>query len=150
MNKGWISIHRKMQDHWLWKEKRQFSKLEAWFDILFMANHKDNKFILGNELMNVKRGSFITSELKLMERWKWSKSKVRSFLIILQKDKMIIKKSDNKKTTLTVLNYNDYQDFKTTKEHQTDFKPTSKGLQKDTNNNDNNINQLISNNQILS
>lgn len=140
MNKGWISIHRKMQDHWLWKEKRKFSKLEAWLDILFMANHNDNKLLFGNELINVERGSFITSELKLMDRWKWSKSKVRNFLFLLQKDKMIIKKSDNKKTTLRVLNYSDYQNLKTSKEHQKDFKKTSKEHQKDTNNNDNKYN----------
>lgn len=140
MNRGWISIHRKMQDHWLWSEKRCFSKAEAWIDMLFMANHKDNKFVVGNELITVKTGSFITSELKLMDRWKWSKSKVRAFLILLERDKMIVKISDNKKTTLSIVNYGDYQDIQTAKKLQSDFNPTSKEHQKDTNNNVNNVN----------
>ena len=96
---GWISLHRQLSDHWLWKEKRVFSKAEAWIDILLIANHKDNKTLLGNELITVKRGSFITSEIKLMSRWNWSKSKVRAFLSLLQDEKMIEKISDNKKTT---------------------------------------------------
>ena len=105
-----------------------------------MASHKDNKFVLGNELMEVKRGSFITSEVKLSEKWGWSRTKVRSFLELLEKDNMIIKKSDNKKTTLTIVNYNDYQFQETTKEQQKNNKKTSKEHQKNTINNDNNDN----------
>ena len=74
---GWVKLHRKIQDHWLWQDK-PFDKRSAWIDMLLMANHDDNKFLLGNVLVEVQRGSFITSELKLMERWGWSKTKVRS------------------------------------------------------------------------
>ena len=97
-SKGWISVHREIQDHWVWEEK-PFSKGQAWLDLLMMANHKDNKFVFNGELIEVARGAFITSELKLMERWGWSKSKVRNFLKMLENDSMITKKSDNRKTT---------------------------------------------------
>ena len=139
MNEGWISIHRSLQSHWLWADK-PFSKGQAWIDILLLANHQDNKFLLGNELVEVKQGSFITSEVKLMERWGWSKSKVRSFLKLLESDEMLIKKSDTKKTTLTVVNYSHYQDKETTEEPQKNHKETTKEPPKDTNNNDNNNN----------
>jgi uncharacterized phage protein (TIGR02220 family) len=135
---GWISLHRKIQDHPLFQEKRVFSKFEAWIDLILSANHKDNKFILGNEMIEVKRGSFLTSELKLMKRWGWSKTKVRSFLKLLEDDGMIVKKSDNKKTALTLCNYNDYQNLQTTEEPQKNHEETSKEPQKDTNNNVNN------------
>jgi DNA replication protein DnaD len=62
---------------------------------------------LGNELVFVNRGSFITSEIKLMQRWGWGKEKTRNFLKMLQDDGMIIKISDRKKTTIIILNYND-------------------------------------------
>ena len=65
---GWVSIHRSLQSHWLWVDK-PFSKGQAWIDILLLANHQDNKFLLGNELVEVKQGNFITSEVKLMDRW---------------------------------------------------------------------------------
>lgn len=139
---GWISIHRKIQDHWLWQEK-PFDKRSAWIDLLLMANHKDNKFLLGNELIEVKRGSFITSEYKLMDRWGWSKTKVRNFLKLLEDDEMIIKISDRKKTTLTIVNYNDYQISETTKEPLKDYGETTKELHKNPNNNDNNDNNSV-------
>lgn len=142
MAQGWISIHRQLQSHWLWEDK-PFSRGQAWVDILMLANHDDNKFLLGNELVEVKCGSFITSELKLMERWGWSKAKVRSFLQLLEKDEMIVKKTDRKKTTINVVNYGDFQDSQTTNKPQKDRKKTTKRPQKDTNNNVNNDNNNI-------
>lgn len=139
MSYGWVSIHRQLQDHWLWEDK-PFSKGQAWVDMLLMANHADKKFMLGNELVEVKAGSFITSEYKLMERWGWSKTKVRSFLDILQKDEMIVKNSDRKKTTITLVNYGLFQDSETTERPQKDRKKTTKKPQKNPNNNDNNVN----------
>lgn len=49
-----------------------------------------------------------------MERWRWSKSKVRRLLTILQKDHTIIRKTDRKKTTLFIINYDSYQGRETT------------------------------------
>lgn len=141
---GWIRLHRKIQDHWLYEEKRKFSKFEAWIDMLMMANHKDNKFVLGNELVEVKRGQFVTSELKLMERWGWGKSKLRSFLEILEKDGMIVKISDRKKTTITICNYSVYQDVETENRPQTDHDQTDSRLSSDTNNNEKNDKEFIS------
>ena len=144
---GWISLHRKIQEHWLWVDK-PFSKGQAWIDLLLLANHSDNKFLLGNELVEVKAGSFITSELKLAERWGWSKTKVRSFLDTLQTDHMIVKKSDRKKTTITVVNYGDFQGFETTEKPQKDRRKTAEKPQKNTNNNDNNDNNENNDNKI--
>jgi DnaD/phage-associated family protein len=127
---GWISIHRKIREHWIWQEK-PFDKRSAWIDLLLMANFKDNQFLLGNELVEVERGSFITSEYKLMDKWGWSKTKVRNFLKLLENEKMIVKSSDKKKTTITIVNYNDYQVLETTKKPLKDYEKTTKELLKD-------------------
>ena len=140
MSQGWISLHRKIMEHPFYLEKRKFSKFEAWVDLLLLANHKDSKVMLGNEMIYVEKGSFITSELKLMERWGWSKTKVRNFLDLLEKDNMIVKKTDRKKTTISIVNYCVYQDSETTKKPQKDHEETTRRPQKDTNNNDNNEN----------
>jgi len=146
MGKGWISIHRQIQEHWVWKDK-PFDRRSAWIDLLMMANHQDNRFLLGNELIEVRRGSFITSELKLMDRWGWSKTKVRNFFKLLEEDGMIKKESDKKKTTLTICNYNDYQiseNYKeTTEKPQENHEETTEEPQEDTNNNVNNENNLL-------
>ncbi len=137
MPEGWIKLHRCITDHWIYQEK-PFSRFQAWVDLLLLANHKDNKTVLGSKIIDVERGSFVTSELKLMDRWGWSKSKVRKFLTLLENDKMIVKKSDSKKTTITIVNYSFYQDKETTEEPQKDHRKTTEEPQKDTNKNDKN------------
>ena len=139
MGKGWISLSRGIQDCYLWQEK-PYSRGQAWVDLILLANHKDAKVILGNELIDVKRGSFITSELKLMAKWGWGKEKLRAFLKILEADNMIVKKSDHKKTTITIVNYSVYQDKQTTDRPIADHEQTTSRPSADTNNNDNNDN----------
>jgi hypothetical protein len=133
--KGYIKLHRELQGHWLW-DKKPFSPGQAWIDLLMMANHESKKFPLGIELVEVERGSLITSEIKLMDRWGWSKTKVRDFLNLLQNDSMLVKKTDHKKTTLTLCNYSDWQDTETTEEPKKDQKKTIKKPKKDTNKNE--------------
>ena len=145
MAKGWISLHRQIWDSWVWKDK-PFSKGQAWVDLLLMVNHEDKKTLIGNQLVVVKRGSRITSIRKLCDRWGWSNTKVRAFLSLLEQDGMIVVKSDTKKTTLTIVNYSDYQDMNTSKSdtetpqkrHGNDTETT----QKHTNNNVNNENNV--------
>ena len=134
---GWIKIYRDIRMNILWNEK-PFDKKSAWIDILLMANHKDNEFLLGLEKAKVKRGEFITSESKLMLQWKWSKTRVRNFLKFLEDENMIIKKSDKKKTTISVVNYSKYQDAETSARPQEDHKKPTTEPRKDTNNNDKN------------
>ncbi len=131
---GWISIHRKIKECWVWEDK-PFSKGQAWIDLLLSANHDDKKVVLGSELITVQKGSFITSIRKLCTNWGWSNTKVISFLKLLEQDKMITYFSDTKKTLVTIENYGLYQDEEIEKRHVNDTKAT----QKHTNNNDNNI-----------
>lgn len=105
-----------------------------------MANHAPWKFVCWNEMIHIERWSFISSELKLMERWDWWKTKIRAFFKLLEADQMIIKKSDTKKTAFILLNYDKYQTQETTKKLRTDNKQTTNRQQTDTNNNENNSN----------
>ena len=143
MLQGWISVHRQIQEHWLWADK-PFSKGQAWIDMLMLANHEDKKFLYGNDLIEVSAGSFITSEVKLSERWGWSRKKVHSFLDVLTQDKMIDTKRDSKGTAIFLLNYGNFQCGNTTQEQQKNSAGTAKEQQKNTNNNDNNANNTLS------
>lgn len=106
---GWIKLYRKLQESWIWKEKRKFSKFEAWLDILLKANHKDTKAMINGKVIIVKSGSFITSEVKLAEDWKWDRKTVRKFLSILQNEKMIQKNATTEYTRISIENWNLYQ-----------------------------------------
>lgn len=135
---GWIKVHRSIQEHWLWKEK-PFSKAQAWIDILLQVNHQDGKMLIGNTIIEIKRGQKLWSILEMSRRWGWSRKKVSDFLNTLQTDGMLNQKRTSKYTILTIENYDLYQDTDTTKEHQKDIKRTSKEHQKNTNKNDKNV-----------
>lgn len=137
--KGWMPIYRRLQDHWLWQDK-PFAKGQAWLDLLLLASHNENEFLFGNQIIKNEIGSFITSELKLADRWGWGRKKVRLFLELLQNEQMIVKKGDNKKTAITIVNYSVYADYETAKEQQRNNKGTSREHQGNTINNDNNYN----------
>lgn len=143
--KGWISVHRKITENWIWEEK-PFSKGQAWIDLLLMVNHQDNKTLIDGNLVIVNRGSRITSLRKLSEKWGWSRTKTKKFLELLEKDEMITFKSDSKKTVYTIVNYNDYQDTSNNKNDTEvpvkDHRSDSEVTLKDTNNNDNNENNV--------
>ena len=106
---GWIKIHRSITNHWLYTEKRVFSKFEAWNDILLTVNYVDTKTIIKGRLYEVKRGQSILSLVSWSKRWNWDKSKVKRFLNTLQLDEMLVIKSDTQTTHLTVCNYESYQ-----------------------------------------
>jgi hypothetical protein len=116
---GWIKIHRSIVDHWLYSEKRTFSKLEAWYDMLLTVNYSDNKTVIKGKLYNIKRGQSILSLESWAKRWGWDKSKVRRFFNTLQSDNMILLKSDTITTHLTICNYDSYQSERNANETQT-------------------------------
>lgn len=107
---GWIKVHRSIQDHWLFTERRVFSKYEAWMDILLTANHDDVKIVLGNSLIECKRGQSILSLESWGKRWSWSKSSVKRFFTLLEKDNMIKCENVLKTTRITICKYDTYQD----------------------------------------
>jgi hypothetical protein len=113
---GWIKIHRSITNHWLYSEKRVYSKLEAWYDMLIAVNYSDSKTLIKGKLYEVKRGQSIMSLDSWAKRWNWDKSKVRRFLNTLQADNMIELKSDTITTQLTICNYESYQGERNTDE----------------------------------
>lgn len=141
-SRGWIKLHRKIQDHWIYQEERVFSRYESWLDLIMLANHKDNKTLIDGELITVKKGSFITSKRKLAVRWKWSNTKVNGFLDLLEQDEMINQESDTKKTVITIAKYGVYHELEKEKHHENissvseseeeDLESESKGAQKNT------------------
>lgn len=108
--RGWIRLHRQIQDHEMWdSEDEPFDRRSAWIDLLLLANHEDKTTLFGNQKITIKAGQKITSLVKLAERWNWSRNKVRRYLNALESVGMILRKSDNKKTLITIVNYGIYQ-----------------------------------------
>ena len=110
--RGYISLHRKIVDHWLWKDSKPKSKLEAFIDLLLTANHKGGKVIVKNTIVECRRGDCLRSLETWADRWCWNKSKVRRFFQILETDNMIIRHENKETTHLTICNYESYQSYR--------------------------------------
>lgn len=134
-DKGWIKLHRKITECGIWRDK-PYDRAHAWVDILLMVNHEGKKFLHGNEMVYVERGSKLTSIRKLGERWGWSNNKVTAFLKLLQSENMLIQNSDTKKTVLTVVNYDIYQSSQDTEETPTEHVRDTDETRMHTNKND--------------
>ena len=49
---GWISLHRKIREHWIWDNPIY---LKAWIAILLQVNHEEKKMLIQGELIECKR-----------------------------------------------------------------------------------------------
>ena len=103
---GWIKIHREIQKHWI---AQCPEKLGRWVDLLLLANYEDGKVLVGETLVELKRGQMVMSLSFLAERWNVSKRTVLKFLLLLEEDKMCTRCSNRKVTILTICNYDSYQ-----------------------------------------
>lgn len=108
MDNGWIKIHRKIIDHWVYKNDAYF---KAWICIIATVNHDDKKVFIYDEVLNCDRGQSVlslASWVKLFGKG-WTMQKVRTFFKLLEADDMIVTEGLRKTTRLTVCNYDNYQ-----------------------------------------
>ena len=108
MEKGWIKLHRKILDCEIFAGE-PFSKMQAWIYLLLMANHEPKEIRFGYEKVVIERGQFHTSERKLASIWGWNFKTVRRFLWVLEAEHMITKNVSTYGSTLTIVNYDNYQ-----------------------------------------
>lgn len=109
-DKGWIKLHRKILDCWIWQDK-PYDKARAWVDLLLLAMHHDKKILIDEKIVVISRGSFLTSIVKLSDRWGWSRNKVSRYLQLLENEQMLNTKRTPKGTLVTIVKYEDYQIF---------------------------------------
>ena len=105
---GWIKLHRKILDCFIWQDK-PYDKARAWIDLLLIAMHHDKKMLIDDEVVIIQRGSFMTSIVKLADRWGWSRNKVVRYLDMLESEHMLNTKRTPKGTLITIVKYDDYQ-----------------------------------------
>lgn len=121
MPPGWICLHRKLME-WGWYKVPNHAHL--FIHLLFKSN-LDDKFFMGEP---VERGEFVTSYSHLASETGLSIRGIRTILANLERTGDIVRKSTNKFTKLTIVNYKQYQDidFEVTNDRQTtDKRPTT-------------------------
>lgn len=141
MSRGWISLHRKMMDNPIYSDS---DLLKLWIHCLLKCTHADYQQMVGNTLVELEPGQFVTGRISLADEFNKGvtpKNKVSEITLwrklkILEKMKMLNIKTTNKYSVVTVINWHEYQDS----EQQMNNKRTSNEQQMNTNNNSNNSN----------
>ena len=109
MRGGYIKLYRQIAENPIWLIK-PFSEGQAWVDLLCITTF-DKGFIKtkNGQIIELTVGDCGYSQLSLSERWGWSRGKVKRFILLLEKQKMIQQKKYDKLTIINILNYEKYQ-----------------------------------------
>lgn len=108
-NGGYLLIHRRFFNHWLWDERRRYSKAEAWLDLIQQASFADGQRFVSGSVVPLQRGQLFISTRFLAARWQWNIKSVHQFLKLLEGERMIVQKVNAKGNTLTLVNFDSYQ-----------------------------------------
>ena len=110
MNGNYIKLYRQITENEFYFSER-FTKMQAWIDLLLLARYSEKPSfvcIRGN-MVEVKRGELCYSIRTLAKRWKWNARTVMGFLSYLSNRQMIQYRTSSLTTTITVLNWEEYQ-----------------------------------------
>lgn len=107
-NKNFLPLSRRVFLHPFWKEKRVFSRAEAWIDLIRTANWQAGEVLVRGKLIPPNRGELVASLRFLAERWQWSPMKVSRFIRRLETETMTQGVTRHGESILTVTNYAAY------------------------------------------
>ena len=117
-NRGWVKLWRDQFNHWV--SKKPFCDGYVWCYLYSRANHKKGIVNFRNQYIEIERGQFLTSKLKLQEKFGWTYKRVSAFLKALEKDKMCTIRTTNRFIVITIINYELYQSKENNKVEQKD------------------------------
>ncbi len=83
--------------------------MQAWIDLLLLANIKESVYYVRGVKVVVNRGSLAYSMKTLAERWSWSIGKVERYLNTLKIESQIDVQKTNVTTIISICNYEYYQ-----------------------------------------
>jgi hypothetical protein len=137
---GWIKLHRKIIDSPIYCDPLL---LKLWMLCLIKATHKEYEQLIGNQVVHLKPGQFVTGRQSLSEEFnrgmkpsqKVAESTLWRWLNNFEKWQKVNIKKTNKYSVITILNWDVYQES----EQQVNNKWTSNEQQMDTNKNVKNL-----------
>lgn len=148
-SRGWVSLHRKIMNSPVYSDP---DLLKLWLHCLLKCTHAEYEQLIGNKLVKLEAGQFVTGRIILAEEFNKGatpKNKVSEITLWrklknLERFEMLNIKTTNKYSVVTVINWHDYQGS----EQQVNNKRTTDEQQMNTNNNSTNINN--NNNKVTS
>ena len=107
---GYVKISRAVFGHGMFK-KESYTEVQAWIWFICGASYKNDTIRVGHLIVDVKRGEYVASIRFLATKFGWTTSRVKRFLDRLVRGKMVTTKATQGITTITLLNYDEYQFF---------------------------------------
>lgn len=141
---GWVSLHRKLMDNAVWGDPNY---LKLWIYCLFKASHQEHDQLVGNQMISLNKGQFVTGRHVLADDLnRGVKPKLRlddltwwRYLKNLEKFQMLNIKTSNKFSVVTIDKYEVYQhqhkQVEQETEQQMNIKRTTDEQHLNTNNN---------------
>lgn len=102
-------LYRSIMDHPDYF-KECFTRAQAWMHLLMIAEWKETFTRFRHIRLEIERGQLVIPKTKLAEAFQWSKNKLRLWLDELEEDGQIKQRQSNLTTTITIMNYDLYQD----------------------------------------
>lgn len=141
---GYIKVYRKLMDSPVWSDPYY---LKLWMYCLMKASHKEREIIVGNNVITLEPGQFLTGRNSLADDLnKGMKPKLRlsertwyRYLENLEKWQMLTIKKTNKYSVVSITKWKEYQET----DQQLSNKSPSDDQQLSTNKNDKNDNNEL-------
>ena len=143
---GWIKLHRKMLDNPI--VLKDADHLAIWVYLLLNATHEDYKTLFGGKAFMLHPGQLITGRKKIAKALNINEHKVERVLKLFKIEQQIEQQPKPYGSVITILNWNDYQQFEQQDEQQmsneraTSEQPVST-KQKHKNNKNNNMSDSL-------
>lgn len=109
---GYIKLYRQLFENPDYFAEK-FSRIQAWIDLLLLANYEESAMYVRGIKMQVGRGQLAKSMDSLAERWRWSRFKVEEYLKELENQQQINVQKNNVISLITITNYERYQGLET-------------------------------------
>lgn len=101
----------------MWGEQRPFSRAEAFLDLVHQAAHAPPSTEVTGRIFDLEPGEVCTSLRLLSMRWRWSTTKIRSFLSGLESEHLIERmapeentgRADNPPTIIKIRKFNRFR-----------------------------------------
>jgi len=147
---GWIKLHRKIKENPIFANSDMF---KLWALCLIKATHKEHDQLVGNQMVKLLPGEFVTGRHELASEFnegvkpseKVSPSTVWRYMKNFEKWQMLNIKSGNKFSVISITNWSEYQQS----EQQVNSKRTANEQQVNTNKNVKNDKNEKNNNKRL-
>lgn len=106
---GWIKVHRKLLDNPITTKDSDY--LAVWIYLLLNATHKEYDTLFKGKRITLQKGQLITGIISIAKKLKINKDKVQRILKSFENDKQIEQQTSNQNRLVSIVNWNEYQDF---------------------------------------